>query len=789
MQEEPRSEASPYYPVGRLWAALHTAATAGDEATRSRAAAKAARWRAVLDGMASGDLTVGSRTPVADTPSWVTLEVVTGGFATGRYLAEQPLDDDEQVRLAELPPGPGSTPRERLNLWYLSDAGQAELLAAATGEQYRIGLPEHAALAVVALLVDRGHAEAALDLVAALRPYLHRLRFTPQLTDHPVRTGTAVHLEPVGTVAATLRSATPPAQLTAMREALTLWHPLFDDLVSLWVETVDGELPHLVTGAGTERVAGGWPARHFPDGWAARRAGWLTRYADTAEQATASTRHQRPKSNFTRLRSALESAGDDGAGLSGRDVGWVRRALANTITRHGAPGGQARAALRAVQAVIADRPTHAALAHVVAGRLDRFPADGGLPALEPVIGETSVEEAPAIGDGAALPASVVRTVGRALEAPVEELIERGVISSGEVLARVLPQVTAQYVSASIGDAVIGGLYARTYTAFRRRRSLLLLDLEHQVRFEELPWVAALSGFRTEQSSPPAARQALHRAVLLALDSFPAQILPNPLVREFGALATAANVRLALVDEVAADIFMGTFTMKWRTAAEVASESLEGSLYARYYDLPGPEYWSTAPASTGWARRLQRRWGKETAADFTALCTTRATEAGRDGNAWSVAANGAVLEQSQILTTHNLAVLTVGLDLAPALRERAPELAQRVLAWVLRTHAHLPTQHRAALQTVKNISYAWRQAIYLLSLCDGEFQSAAVHRLLEATATGTARPLRPAVEGLARVVEGGRFDPDGIAGGGTARRLLGWSVGGHWLLAPVAGTEP
>lgn len=151
MHEEPRATASPSYAMGRLQQALHTAVTSGDAATRRRAEAKAERWRAVLGGMASGGLTVGSRTPVRDTPAWVTLEVVTGGFSTGRLLAEGPLDDDERTRLAALPPGPGATPRERLNLWYLSDAGQAELLAAVAGERYRIGLPEHAALAVVAL--------------------------------------------------------------------------------------------------------------------------------------------------------------------------------------------------------------------------------------------------------------------------------------------------------------------------------------------------------------------------------------------------------------------------------------------------------------------------------------------------------------------------------------------------------------------------------------------------------------------------------------------------------------
>ncbi len=57
-----------------------------------------------------------------------------------------------------------------------------------------------------------------------------------------------------------------------------------------------------------------------------------------------------------------------------------------------------------------------------------------------------------------------------------------------------------------------------------------------------------------------------------------------------ALATQAGVSVPLVEEVAADIFMGTFTDKWfmgtftdkwRQAAAVASRTLAGTLYARY----------------------------------------------------------------------------------------------------------------------------------------------------------------------------------------------------------------
>ncbi|MBY8851889.1 hypothetical protein K7G98_27835, partial [Saccharothrix sp. MB29] len=232
---------------------------------------------------------------------------------------------------------------------------------------------------------------------------------------------------------------------------------------------------------------------------------------------------------------------------------------------------------------------------------------------------------------------------------MDELVRLGVITSGETLAVVLPQLTSRLLSAAIDDPVVAGLHEQTYTAFRRRRGLLLLNLEHQVRFTELPWVDALAPCRSpEPDDAGAARRALRQAAVLALTAFPHALLPNPLVTELRTLAEQAGLELPLVEEVAADIFTGSFTTKWRDAAAVASRLLAGTLYANYYDLPAewPE-----------PRRESLRWGKRTAEDFSELCRERA---GTPGG--SVAANGMVLEQSQILTTHNLAALVDGLDL-------------------------------------------------------------------------------------------------------------------------------
>ena len=46
--------------------------------------------------MASGRLKIGSRRPVAGLPSWVTPEVVRGGFVTGSAAAGGPLEEWER---------------------------------------------------------------------------------------------------------------------------------------------------------------------------------------------------------------------------------------------------------------------------------------------------------------------------------------------------------------------------------------------------------------------------------------------------------------------------------------------------------------------------------------------------------------------------------------------------------------------------------------------------------------------------------------------------------------------
>ena len=64
---------------------------------------------------------------------------------------------------------------------------------------------------------------------------------------------------------------------------------------------------------------------------------------------------------------------------------------------------------------------------------------------------------------------------------------------------------------------------------------MLLNLEHQVRFGELPWIAALQPFRADSADTAgAARQALAEVTFLAVSRVPADDPAEPADQRDGA---------------------------------------------------------------------------------------------------------------------------------------------------------------------------------------------------------------------------------------------------------------
>jgi hypothetical protein len=784
MSEEGRDIAvNPGYIAGLIDAALRTAANHEDAATRARAEAKIARLTAALEGMRSGAVSVGSRTPVRDTPAWATLEVVRGGFATGALLANGPLLDHERAALERAPASDFSSERAALNARALSAEGLDALRAMLASATFRVAVPEEGALLVVAWLLAHGQRAEAADVLDAIAPFFDRLRFYPVPDPRPLPESSVVSLVPAREVARKLDARRPARRVMAMRDSLA-WRTLYDRVVALLAESVEGsplvvardEVGALVRDAHGDFVVDGGTVGARTDGaWLARARDLLAEITAAARVTPMSKKLTDPRESFTILREALASLAR-GEPLAAKQR-HVRRVLATAMHKRGAPGSDKLRALRATQERVRAMPVHAQVAKVVAARLAKVDSESGIASIEAFTQPVADTEArPDAPDGAAVPRSVEKKLLRALEAPIEELVARKVITSGEVLAIVAPKITAQVRAAGIEDPGLRRVYTAIYAAFRKRRSLLLLDLEKQVKLHELPWVAAIDGHRSRSlSAATQSAQTLEQLATLAITGFPQAILPNKLLQELSALVGGANLKAPIVEEIAADIFMGTFSEKYLDAAKVSASLLRGTLYERYYGLPFDRVLA-----------MEAKKGRYGGIDaFAELCAALAAPQ-QSGNRASVAHNGTIIEQQQLLTTHNLASLFVALSLKDKLGARGLDgLARSCAKWIFAQHALKLPLGRPQLARLKNTAYAWRQMLFFASLTDLETQRALVRWTRGALAEqdpAFAERFAPAVAGLAMAVEGGSFGPDGTATfeRAKAQRFLGWTTGNHWL---------
>jgi hypothetical protein len=765
---------NPQYVELQLARALATAAEHHDPETRARAHGRVERWARVLSNLESGRVAYGSRVPVKGLPPWVTLEVMTGGFATGEPMAGGPLQDHELELLDRLPPSARGRGRTALNLYFLTDEGLAHLTEQLRSGRFRVEVPEEGALLVVAWLLERSEVGAALDLVDLLEPFFGTLRFFPVPADRAPVSGATVHVRSAGEAIEDLRRIAPNRHILAQREAVAVWAPFLDRLVAHFLETCED----------------GWPLRREPEGWRDRGRALLTEYRDLREEHQRCRKPEKRSGHFAQLLVLLERQVENADSLSNPDVARIRLIVDRHVEKWGPPESAQCRARRKRQREDVRAVLHSRLADVVADRFEPFPPNEGVPNPEDLTGAVDEDEGAARGipAGTVIPEPVRRKAERCREDAIEILVERRLIGSGDVLAAVLPQMTAVLHARALPDPVARRLYEAVYRAFRRRRSLLLLNLESQVRLEELPWIQAFEVFREERAAvTDASRTAVRSLVLLQLTSFPQAIVPNTLLQEVRALARASGVEMPLVEELAADIFMGRFSAKYQRAAATAAGLLRDTLYTRYYGIDwrgvGLDRPVTPPTS------VSRLFGRRTAehGDFGRLCLDRAGLA--DVAPFrSVAANGMIIEQQQILTTQNLAVLYESLELAPELADHLEEMARRCFRWICVRLQTRTTDRHAELKTVKNAAYAWRQMIFFLSLAPvvslEPFLDWGRAYLADQDAELRVRFL-PAWKGLLQATEGrtptnAPTRPDG------ARQFLGWSESPHWLLEAVGG---
>ncbi len=769
------------YATGQLVASLRAAASHTDPVLRAKAEARSQSWLSVLTNLASGALKIGQRAPYAGVPTWVTPEVVRGGFASGEHAAGGPLRPHE-VDVAEML-GVATRSRTALNGHFLTARGSATLTASLASGTYRIDVPEEGALLAVRWLIERGELESAAALIETIEPFFDRLRFHARSSEEALKEPVVGVEMPVlarsaHALSASLAKKTPSKDVETMREAYDVWAPITDALVSLVLETLEAGVVTLEQEPRRAILEGRLFAR-TPALFAERRVSLLDRLESARRAHTRCVRVHRDDEVLGALRNALEEWPD----VTPRTAGMARLRLAGFVVAHGVPGSERHRAMRATQHV---GPSHALIAHVLSARLasvvgpgEGLTSDDAIAVVSPV---TSSESSSALRAGTAIPSHLARRVETTEEAPLATHLARGVVRSGEVLATLLPQLTGPALATRFDDVSARVLYVASYRAFRQRRSLLLLWLQHQVRFGELPWIAALEAC-ADRDPRPAVESTLSQLAAFALESFPGTITPNKLVSELSSLAAVARPAsdasdarpwLPLVEEVAADIFMGTFSIKFLRAAQIAARFLgSGSLYARYYGLDFDRVLAM--------ENVVEQWSVKTCPDFDAYCLELA-DLPSGGNPRARA--GAMIEQASILTTHNLAALTSVLGLGGHLGDRWAALAEAALVSALDRlerrvlREKVPTIQR--MRASKTLAFAWRQMLFFASQLDADALAAFVTKAYAELASRTplARErFAPVMEGLRVVARGERLGKDTKG----ARRLLGWSVGRPFLM--------
>ncbi|KAG9392856.1 hypothetical protein J8273_5789 [Carpediemonas membranifera] len=647
---------------------------------------RAEKWMHTIYGMLTGDIAVGSRAPIKDTPTWVTLEVLRGGFASGDFVAGGPLLQWESDLAVQHHVEPH---RADLNRFFLTGQGMKIILDMLVTGKYRVSVPEEAAIPVLVWYASSTTPDwsSITKLAAAIAPFFDRLRFYPEPTSTAFSPSEMTSLMTVPELIEMFNTTKGRASIQANSDALNFWRPAYIDLLTLLTELTDHR--GLMTSVSLPT------------------AGWVNKARVLFNKIRAFCPHRADyprkmrRGNFGKLfdfmvklitRKPVTQLDKDMASH------WLKESTAKYGLATDARG-KARLEMYALIAQSMGNPKE--YAHLVARRLTKAKVAEIFDPTSFTRPVTKREATPSMPMGRPIPMSVAVKVERGVTDTINGLIGRGVLTSAEMVAAIMPKVTSGVQAAVYKDETLRALMTQTMRAFSSRRSLLLLNLESQVTIDELPWVNAVARFRVRDRTT--AQFNMARDMLVAvLMGWPYQILPNKFLSELGRLMAAAQVKATLSMELAADIFCEHFSTSMVTAVQEAlARYTPDNLYAVYYNI------------------REFACDVKTGADVFELCCKRSGQSRetRRQAGYSVANNGALLEQYQVLTAHNLAKLWDVFSLDHVFTtEQMSDMGMRIVHFMAKEIANHEDEkcYHALLLTRKNICYAWRQFVFIMS---------------------------------------------------------------------------
>lgn len=687
-------------PVGLSYAQSQLAKTLSQPEINNN---KVQQWEAVLHQILQGQANYGSRTPFENTPAWITLEVIKGGFATGNWLAGGEITPEEQHLLDKLQIKTSpENQRLALNSYYLTDDGMNVLNKCLDNENYLITVPEESVLLTVAWLIRNKAQAYARDLLDIISPWFSVLRFYPHIVEQPVISSSTVRVQELAMTIYDLKRIKPNKRVLAQKEAVTIWHPFKVKMVALLSEIVDKSSSYIITPL-----------------WRQSAKDLLAEYFQLRKQYFLCNKPIKNKGDFAKLRIAIEQLSLEKNELDLHQAQHIRVLLQRHIEKYGEPNSEKSDKKQKIKQDDVQAPLHYTLSRVILNRLDSLDINNGFDDKEIATEAISESEAKqfSLTEDYPIPSIITYKTMRSFNTTASQLVEQKLITSSEALSNIIPQITAGLRANSLLDIPLRHLYEKNYRAFKQRRSLLLLDLQHQVQLEELPWVAIIDKFRTKQiSNKTIFTEVLNEFLLLNFRYFPHTQLPNPLLQELNSLTSQVDPSIKWSEELAADIFMGMFSKKIANILVKNTDSvLPYSLYSQYYRI---DYLLLKHELLTALSSANTQGGDPYATSRVILkwCEDRTNE---KFGSYSPAINGGILEQSYILTTHNLSTIFNSIGLADKLKPFLLDMCKQCLQ-VINRYLQAPYRgYHASLITIKNAAYAWRQCVFYLSYLSQE----------------------------------------------------------------------
>ena len=739
-------------------------------AEEDKKAERCAAWERVIERLKQGQLIIGSRNPDGKA-EWLTRQVMTGGFTTGALLAGgEPKPHERRYANAFVATVDNKAQQmalsrmceERMlaNSLFVTTAGKSELRKMLRTGRYRIYTTEEGAFMTAIWFEDNGMADEAAAIYEAIMPYFGDVRFFPEPSDKPEDIAPTVFVNSARNATIKLAKGVPPC-LQRQVDVTTGFIPkVYDPLVGIVCKTRDS----------------GWPFQTKSDTLTLEFSTWLDAWETTFKHKYGGLKRC-CKGNFVVLLRGARAFFLGTGTLTPRLVGLSRRALADIEEKRGLPDSERAKTARSEQYSCVenvDRVNN--VRDVMLARLEKLDPDRGIPDVADVVKPFTADEAlkygVAAGEG---PPKVIRkTVSACRNATLRDLLGDGTVPSGEALASIIGPLVANAKAAAIADRSLRRLYILLLRAFDQRRSLLLLNLQTQVKFADVPWCRAIMSVKdSSQIANKAVESGVLREVVAGyLRTFPQTQMPNKLIQALNSLCAGPDVdcRLQLHSELAADIFEHAFSPRFLHQAHRAATVLRGSAYAKYY---GIDYGNVLLAKHP--------------NDIYKMCVAFAGPL-----QYSVSYNGSILEWMYVISGFSLPGIfeSLGSDLLS--QEELAKAVRSVLKFVvneLQKCADLGWHDR--LLTIKNSAYAWRQMVVLMTRLNDqldvlEFFVWADAELLKLDG-GFGRRFRPILASLANAwgmrLAGMQESEDG----GVARPFLGWMASGgrHWLMDQLA----